>query len=285
MILSAHPAVSSTVRTAVTTEVRERRQKCGCRDRAKGRTPNLLDGLRHLIQRNPFHPKASIRGSNGPGVRFRDGPAITYRVPSARPGLLTSSRTLAHYEAHASTFWEGTKDHDVSQNYAALLNNIEGPPPFVILDFGCGPGRDLAYFRSLGHEAVGLEGCRTFCSMARGHSGCEVLEQDFLALSLPQARFDGVFANASLFHVPTHELPRVLSELREALKPRGVLFCSNPRGASEEGWHGERYGCYWALERWRTMVTAAGFEEITHYYRPAGKPCAEQPWLASVWRK
>jgi SAM-dependent methyltransferase len=197
----------------------------------------------------------------------------------------TSARTLADYEANAARFWEGTKDHDVTQNRAALLDAVEGPAPFAILDFGCGPGRDLAYFRSMGHEAVGLEGCHAFCEMARSYSGCEVLEQDFLALDLPSARFDGIFANASLFHVPALDLPRVLRELRLALKPRGVLFSSNPRGNNEEGWHGERYGCYWDLDRWRELVVAAGFEEIAHYYRPPGKPREEQPWLATSWRK
>jgi SAM-dependent methyltransferase len=196
-----------------------------------------------------------------------------------------SSRTLAHYEANAADFWDGTRDHDVSQNYLALLGAIEAPPPFTLLDFGCGPGRDLAHFRSLGHEAVGLEGCHAFCEMARRHAGCEVLEQDFLALRLPPGRFDGVFANASLFHVPGRELPRVLTELRESLKPRGVLFASNPRGDNHEGWHGDRYGCYWDLERWRAFVAGAGFTEVAHYFRPAGKPREQQPWLATVWRR
>jgi SAM-dependent methyltransferase len=121
--------------------------------------------------------------------------------------------------------------------------------------------------------------------MARESSGCEVLHQDFLALSLPAARFDGVFANASLFHVPRAELPRVLGELHAALKPRGVLFSSNPRGEDSEGWNGDRYGSYHSLESWRALVTAAGFEELAHYYRPAGKPRSEQPWLATVWRR
>ncbi|MGO9833084.1 MAG: class I SAM-dependent DNA methyltransferase [Polyangiaceae bacterium] len=196
-----------------------------------------------------------------------------------------TARTLAHYEANAASFWEGTRDHDVSQNYAALLGAIEGKPPFSILDLGCGPGRDLAYFRSLGHEPVGVDGCQAFCQMARKHAGCEVLEQDFLALSLPAARFDGVFANASLFHVPSLELPRVLGELRTALKPRGVLFSSNPRGDNSEGWHGDRYGAYHDLPRWRALVTAAGFEEVSHYFRPEGKPREEQPWLATVFRR
>jgi SAM-dependent methyltransferase len=196
-----------------------------------------------------------------------------------------SARTLAHYEANAAAFWEGTKDHDVTQNYAAFLGPIEGPQPFAILDFGCGPGRDLAYFRSLGHEAVGLEGCPTFCAMARQHSGCEVIEQDFLSVSLPEGRFDGVFANASLFHVPSHDLLRVLDVLRGSLKPRGVLFSSNPRGQNDEGWHGDRYGCHWEIEAWRALVASAGFDELAHYYRPTGKPRDQQPWLATVWRK
>jgi SAM-dependent methyltransferase len=206
-------------------------------------------------------------------------------LQSGAPATQASSRTLAHYETNAADFWEGTKDHDVSQNYAALLDHIEGPRPWTILDFGCGPGRDLAYFRSCGHDAVGVEGCHTFCAMARAHSGCEVLEQDFLSLALPAARFDGVFANASLFHVPSGELPRVLRELAAALKPRGVLFSSNPRGDNEEGWNGQRYGCYWDLARWREIVTAAGFDEIAHYYRPIGAPPEQQRWLATVWRR
>ena len=196
-----------------------------------------------------------------------------------------TSRTIGHYDASAESFWEGTRDHDVSQNYAALLDAIEGAPPFSILDFGCGPGRDLAYFKSLGHAPVGLDGSERFVAMARAHAGCEVMHQDFLALALPAERFDGIFANASLFHVPRAELPRVLVELHDALKPRGVLFTSNPRGDDSEGWSGSRYGAYLTFETWSAFVTAAGFDEVTHYYRPAGKPRDQQPWLASVWRK
>lgn len=194
-------------------------------------------------------------------------------------------RTLAHYNRSAASFWEGTRDHDVSQNYAALLDAIEAPPPFSILDLGCGPGRDLLYFRSLGHEAIGLDGTEAFVEMARANTGCEVWHQSFSALSLPAARFHGVFANASLFHVPSQELPRVLRELHATLVPGGVLFCSNPRGQDTEGFSGERYGAYHSLEIWRERVTTAGFTELAHYYRPEGKPRHEQPWLATVWRR
>jgi SAM-dependent methyltransferase len=193
--------------------------------------------------------------------------------------------TLSHYERNAKSFWEGTRDHDVSKNIAALLDHIVGEPPFTLLDFGCGPGRDLKQFSELGHRAIGIDGADSFVAMARAHSGCEVWHQDFLKLALPDAFFDGIFANASLFHVPRRDLPRVLRELHGALKPESVLFASNPRGENEEGWSGERYGAYHDLEAWQGYMTAAGFIELAHYYRPEGLPRDKQPWLASVWRK
>jgi SAM-dependent methyltransferase len=195
------------------------------------------------------------------------------------------SLTLAHYDGQADDFWVATRRHDVSQNIAALLDRIEAPAPFTLLDFGCGPGRDLRTFSRLGHVAIGLEGAPHFAQMARVHSGCEVWLQNFLSLDLPPDRFDGIFANASLFHVPQQELPRVLGELRASLKPGGVLFSSNPRGEGEEGWRGQRYGAFHDLAGWRSLMTSAGFDELDHYYRPSGLPLEQQPWLASVWRK
>jgi len=192
--------------------------------------------------------------------------------------------TLGHYNDHAASFWQGTRDHDVSQNYRALLGRFPPSRALDILDFGCGPGRDLAYFKSLGHRPVGLEGSPAFCSMARDRTGCEVLHQQFLAMNLPPRRFDGVFANASLFHVPGQELPRVLGELRAALRPGGILFSSNPRG-DREGWSGQRYGNFMEFEESAACLEAAGFTVLDHYYRPEGLPRASQPWLAIVSKK
>lgn len=194
-------------------------------------------------------------------------------------------RTLEHYEHNARAFFAGTIDHDVSQNIDALLGAIETAPPFTILDLGCGPGRDLRTFSSMGHKAIGLDGCASFVEMAREFSGCEVWQQDLLHLDLPPAMFDGIFANAVLFHVPSAQLPKVLGELHTALKPGGVLFSSNPRGHNQEGWNGDRYGSYYDYETWEIYLKAAGFTPLHHYYRPAGLPREQQPWLASVWRK
>lgn len=199
-------------------------------------------------------------------------------------GELTES-TIGHYDRNARDFWEGTKDHDVSQNIDALLRHLDSSPPLSILDLGCGPGRDLATFKSLGHHPTGLEGSPSFCQMARALTGCPVLHQDFLQMDLPSAGFHGVFANATLFHVPLQELPRVLGELRESLKPGGVLFSSNPRGPDQEGWRGDRYGSYHTEKTWHRVMTSAVFIALETYYRPPGLPQELQPWLASVWRR
>jgi SAM-dependent methyltransferase len=196
-----------------------------------------------------------------------------------------AARTLAHYDRNAQEYSEGTRDHDVRENIEALLGHIDVPPPFTLLDFGRGPGRDLVTFTALGHRVIGLEGSARLAAMARKHGGCEVLVQNFLELDLPGSHFDGVFANAVLFHIPGEELPRVLRQLHATLKPGGVLFSSNPRGNGQEGWSGDRYGAFHDLKAWRDYMTAAGFAELDHYTRPAGLPHEMQTWLASVWRK
>src|SRR2546430_10510330 len=109
-----------------------------------------------------------------------------------------SEVTIAHYDRFAEAYRDGTRDHDVNQNYAALLDAIEGDPPFSILDLGCGPGRDLRYFRSMGHEAIGLEGSMGIVANARSLSGWEVLHQGFFAIVLAGKRLDGAFSYASL---------------------------------------------------------------------------------------
>jgi SAM-dependent methyltransferase len=192
--------------------------------------------------------------------------------------------TIGHYSANAESFWEGTKDHDVSQNVEAFLSALPQRKGLDILDFGCGPGRDLATFKSLEHSAVGLDGSAEFCQMARRYSGCDVYHQNFVDINFQANCFDGVFANASLFHVPREHLSKVLNRLYIALREKGILFMSNPRGRSEE-WIGDRYGHYMELDVASDFLSAAGFTVLNHYYRPSHAPASEQRWLAVVSQK
>ena len=189
--------------------------------------------------------------------------------------------TIGHYENNAESFRVGTKDHDVSQNIAAFLGALPKDKKLDILDFGCGPGRDVNVFKEMGHRPTGLDGSKEFCNMTQQLSNCPILNQRFLHLELEDSSFDGIFANASLFHVPSLELPRVLRELHSALRKGGILFSSNPRG-NEEGWQAQRYGNYMEFEVSDLYLKQSGFKIIDHYYRPSGKPREHQPWLAIV---
>ena len=111
------------------------------------------------------------------------------RCPSTNRCALSeiTARTLHDYDQHAESFWAGTRDHDVTQNYAALLDALGGLAPLRLLDFGCGPGRDLMALTALGHVVTGLDGSPVFAEMARAQSGCRVLQQNFLELELGRA--------------------------------------------------------------------------------------------------
>ena len=161
---------------------------------------------------------------------------------------------------------------------------MDGPGPYSILDFGCGPGCDLMHFTSLGHEAVGLDGSAELAALARKHPAARCCIKTFSPSTYPRARLM-VCSRMRRLHVPRQELPRVLQELWQTLKPGGILFSSNPRGDNQEGFNGTRFGSFHSLEAWRGYISAAGFEELTHYYRPEGRPRDEQPWLAVVAKK
>lgn len=184
----------------------------------------------------------------------------------------------------AEDFREGTRDHDVSQNIDALLRHIQGAPPFTVLDFGCGPGRDLQTFTRMGHIAVGLDGSERFAQMAREDSGqcCSRI--------------------SSSWNCPLNALTASLPMRCCSYPQAGTAACAQATawgaetgwsvvrlqstGGSQEGWNGPRYGSYHDLDAWQTLLTTAGFVELEHYYRPAGlHPGERQPWLASVWRK
>ena len=87
--------------------------------------------------------------------------------------------TISHYEDCAEDFWEGTKEHDVSQNIEAFCMHLPKISQRV-LDFGCGPGRDVKSLAQRGTQPIGLDGSANFCEMAREYSGAEIWQQNFI---------------------------------------------------------------------------------------------------------
>jgi SAM-dependent methyltransferase len=192
--------------------------------------------------------------------------------------------TIAEYQTTADSFRSGTWDHDVSQNRSALINAMPKTPG-RILDLGCGPGRDIVAFQTEGHQVIGLDATPAFVEMAKQVSNSEVWQQNFLALDLPEQYFDGIFANASLIHVPHAEMLRVLTDLYRSLIPGGAIVMSIIRGEGEgfvDRLTGQRYTSFWEYTAIAPLLEQAGFKIAHHYYRPPGLPQALQSWLAIV---
>lgn len=193
--------------------------------------------------------------------------------------------TLRDYDRVAAEYWTWTKDQDLAADYDWFLSFLRGTGPFDLLDLGCGPGRDLFQLRQRGHRAVGLDGSLAMVRLARRYTGCPVLHQNFLALRLRPARFDGVFASASLFHVPPDALLAVLGHLHTTLRAEGILYALNPRGRGQSGWAGDRYCTYHSLKAWRRLLRGAGFRERGCEPRPKDADRTDQRWVASIWQK
>jgi len=195
--------------------------------------------------------------------------------------------TIAEYQLTAEDYRNGTWNHDVSQNRNALIAGMSKKQG-KILDLGCGPGRDLVAFQEMGYEVTGLDATPAFVEMAKQSAGCEVLQQSFLTLNLPSNGFDGIFANASLIHVPSAEMLGVLKHLNQALSENGILLMSMVRGDREgfsERPTGYRYVTGWEYETLEPILVAAKFQILHHYYRPTGMPIEECSWLVMVAQK
>jgi SAM-dependent methyltransferase len=120
-------------------------------------------------------------------------------------------------------------------------------PAGRILDAGCGSGRDSAAFARRGYEVTAFDGSAVLARLASARLGVTVLHRTFDQVDWRDA-FDGVWACASLLHLPSGELEAALKRLTLALRPGGILFVSIKAG----GFEGTREG------RWFTDLTEAG---------------------------
>ena len=231
-------------------------------------------------------------GRWGPGFRWRsiramrdndeDATWIGYEAQSARPESITGG-TLDHYNRRAEAFWQGTRDHDVKQNIAALLQRIEvtafhhtglwlraRPRPQGVCrarSHRGGSGRRRAFRRDGAPIAAATYGsrissrsiCRTAISMA-----CSPTPRCFMS---PAGNCRACCWNCAQV---SNRVACCSAQIRAATTRKAGMPDAT---------------VYHDLDAWRRYLSAAGFVELDHYYRPAGLPREEQPWLASVWRR
>jgi SAM-dependent methyltransferase len=146
--------------------------------------------------------------------------------------------TSAYYEQHARQFFDETVAVDMSPLYERILRRV--PHGGCILDAGCGSGRDTRAFLERGYHVVAFDASQNLADLASAHTGLPIRVLRFQDIDW-HARFDGIWACASLLHVPAAELPYVLTLMAKALKPQGVIYASFKYGQGERDHNGRRF--------------------------------------------
>lgn len=166
-----------------------------------------------------------------------------------------SDLTILYYENHAEEYAARTQALDLSSLYQKFLSLI--PPNGVILDVGCGSGRDLRAFRERGFSAIGIDASRALVEIAQRHSGAICLVRRFEKIDWHSC-FDGVWACASLLHAPKSKLVDILQRLRDALKFGGAMYISVREGVGERVLPDGRYFSDYSATEFERIISAAG---------------------------
>lgn len=154
--------------------------------------------------------------------------------------------SIEYYNQNAADYFEKTIDIDMQEQYDCFVDLL--PEEGSLLDLGCGSGRDSAYFISRGFDVTAMDASDGMCDLASIHIGQDVLKLTFDEMDFNEV-FDGIWACASLLHVPSSEMDRIFKKVIKSLKINGLLFMSFKYGDFE----GERDGRYFTDYRTRTL--------------------------------
>jgi len=140
------------------------------------------------------------------------------------------SSTTEYYNRNALAYYQQTVNLDISNRYHQFFKLI--PQNGKILDAGCGSGRDSLYFKQQGYSVVSFDISKELVGLASGLIGQKVLHMSFGYLDF-ENEFHGIWASASLLHIPPEEMDDALEKLSRALKKNGVLYASFKYGNME----------------------------------------------------
>lgn len=191
--------------------------------------------------------------------------------------------TIQYYDGNAKYFAANTRMVDCSSIQNRFISKL--PSQAAILDFGCGSGRDTKYFMGKGFCVEAIDGSEELCRLASEYTGIPVRQMYFQEFC-ENARYDGIWACASLLHLPQAELPAVMDKMIVALKPNGIIYMSFKYGTQEEMRNG-RYFTDMTEQKFHDLMS--GIDElqiedewITFDARPER---SEEKWLNIILRK
>jgi len=189
---------------------------------------------------------------------------------------------MNYYDENGQEFFDGTVDTDMSSHYDEFLALI--PENGSILDAGCGSGRDTLKFKSLGYAVTAIDGSKKMCELASEHSGVNVMHMQFQEIDFKDC-FDGIWASASLLHVPSDELEDVLKRLKKSLKENGIFYASFKLGDFE----GERNGRFFndfTETTAKNLFENTGFEIIKTWLTNDARPERQnEKWVNILVKK
>jgi len=182
--------------------------------------------------------------------------------PSNDPVIISVAVYSSEPEAYEKKY--ATHLLDRPSRFASLI-----PSGSSVLDVGCGPGRDIRIFAEAGHKPTGIELNPAFIKMAQRHG--EVIAGDIREINsfFSPLTFDGVWAQASLVHLQKSEAGKLLRDLRDLLKPNGLIYACVP-ATGESGWldesDGRRWYTMWPDDSFETALRETGFHinYVTH---------------------
>lgn len=173
--------------------------------------------------------------------------------------------TLTYYNQNATQFYASTISVEFTTTQQRFLSHL--PESAIILDFGCGSGRDTKAFLDQGYRVEAIDGSVELCRLATAHTGIQVRHMLFQELSAV-SKYDGIWACSSILHLPKDELSEVMRKMSAALKPNGIIYTSFKYGT----FSGERNGRYF------TDMTEETFAE---FIRDIDKLQIEEQWITS----
>lgn len=192
------------------------------------------------------------------------------------------SRTIRYYDSNAALFVEGTVGVDMSELHERFLGHV--PDGGLILDAGCGSGRDSKAFLDRGYRVCAFDASAKIAEAAAGLLGQSVAVRRFEDVT-ERACYDGVWACASLLHVPDADMARAIARLWASLKPGGVFYLSFKHGEGERA-DGARHFTDATEDRLRGWLAALdGVELLECWLTPDQRPERDETWLNALVRR
>ena len=193
------------------------------------------------------------------------------------------SETLDYYEKNANEFIENTRNVDMHVMQDRFLDLL--PNNCIVLDFGCGSGRDTKYFMDNGIKVEAVDGAKRICENASKYTGIRVQQMRFQDLEAVN-RYDGIWACSSILHLPKSELLPVIRKMCDSLKRNGIIYTSFKYG-NYEGKRNERYFTDFTKETFTAFIEEISelmIEDcwITGDVRPERN---DEKWLNLILRK